>query len=283
MNENKDIINQGNQNGLSKDLKNIDPITFFEQNKDFIFVYKKLEKLISAVYMITNFFSESEPLKWSIRDLGGQLISQVIDIKDRVSADRSVVLDEIKNLILDLVSRLEVAHFAGLISEMNFSILKKEFSILLGSLVEKNSSGQKFLFPGSFFEIPDNRDAVSPIGQIPEFNPDLLRTKSIGQVTSVLSHRDFNVRLNREGFDKGHVSQSSKVHSPEGPVKNKKNNRQNIIVAFLTKNKVGTIKDISLMIKGCSEKTVQRELLFMVKNGVLKKEGERRWSRYSLI
>ncbi|NQV88440.1 MAG: hypothetical protein HQ402_02720 [Parcubacteria group bacterium] len=282
MNENKDIPNQGDQNSLSKDLKNIDPITFFEQNKDFIFVYKKLEKLISAVYMITNFFSENEPLKWSIRDLSGQLISQIIDIKDRVSADRNVVLDEIKNLILDLVSRLEVAHFAGLISEMNFSILKKEFSILLGALVEKNSSEQKFLFPGSFFEIPDNRDAMPSIGQVPKSRSDFSRTKNITQEPSALSYRDNNVRLPKEDFSKGHISQPSKTHSAEGPVKNKKNNRQNIIVGFLAKNKVGTIKDISLMIKGCSEKTVQRELLFMVKNGVLKKEGERRWSRYSL-
>ena len=42
------------------------------------------------------------------------------------------------------------------------------------------------------------------------------------------------------------------------------------------------IKDVSPLIKGCSEKTIQRELLSMVKSGILKKEGEKRWSKYSL-
>ncbi len=43
-----------------------------------------------------------------------------------------------------------------------------------------------------------------------------------------------------------------------------------------------TIKDFSTYIKDCSEKTIQRQLLDLVKDGVLKKDGERRWSRYSL-
>ncbi len=43
-----------------------------------------------------------------------------------------------------------------------------------------------------------------------------------------------------------------------------------------------SVKDISDRIKDFSEKTLQRELLKMVAKGVLNKEGERRWSRYSL-
>jgi hypothetical protein len=42
------------------------------------------------------------------------------------------------------------------------------------------------------------------------------------------------------------------------------------------------IKDVSPLIEGCSEKTIQRELMSMVHNGTLKKIGEKRWSRYSL-
>jgi hypothetical protein len=43
-----------------------------------------------------------------------------------------------------------------------------------------------------------------------------------------------------------------------------------------------TIKDFAQKIKGCSEKTIQRELIVMLTSGVLKKEGERRWSKYFL-
>jgi len=44
-----------------------------------------------------------------------------------------------------------------------------------------------------------------------------------------------------------------------------------------------TIKDFSKVITDCSEKTIQRELLDMVEKGIIKKEGERRWSKYSLM
>ena len=43
-----------------------------------------------------------------------------------------------------------------------------------------------------------------------------------------------------------------------------------------------TIKDFAKNIKDCSDKTIQRELISMVTSGVLKKEGERRWSKYFL-
>jgi len=42
------------------------------------------------------------------------------------------------------------------------------------------------------------------------------------------------------------------------------------------------IKDITSLIGDYSEKTVQRDLVALVKAGVLKKEGERRWSKYML-
>ncbi|MEK7062719.1 MAG: DeoR family transcriptional regulator, partial [Patescibacteria group bacterium] len=64
--------------------------------------------------------------------------------------------------------------------------------------------------------------------------------------------------------------------------KEPKLSQKTIIEIIKTKGKVN-IKDISKLIKGCSEKTIQRKLISLVKNGILKKEGERRWSRYSLI
>ena len=61
-----------------------------------------------------------------------------------------------------------------------------------------------------------------------------------------------------------------------------KNERQQIILDIIKEIGESSIKDISDNIKDCSEKTIQRELLSMVANGVLKKEGERRWSKYYL-
>jgi hypothetical protein len=43
------------------------------------------------------------------------------------------------------------------------------------------------------------------------------------------------------------------------------------------------IKDISAVVTDCSEKTIQREVIAMIDEGILGKEGERRWSMYHII
>jgi predicted HTH transcriptional regulator len=64
--------------------------------------------------------------------------------------------------------------------------------------------------------------------------------------------------------------------------KNKEDRMQNIIT-ILRKQSSATIKDFSAMATECSEKTIQRLLIEMVQSGVLKRNGSRRWSRYSIV
>jgi hypothetical protein len=61
-----------------------------------------------------------------------------------------------------------------------------------------------------------------------------------------------------------------------------KNDRQTAIINTISIKGELSIKDLSTVIKGCSEKTIQRELISLVDRGILNKTGERRWSRYSL-
>jgi hypothetical protein len=70
----------------------------------------------------------------------------------------------------------------------------------------------------------------------------------------------------------------------------KKQRRDNIINIIKTFNNGATIKDVKDRVKespeqasflvSCSEKTLQRELVSMVRDSVLYKTGEKRWSRY---
>jgi len=54
-----------------------------------------------------------------------------------------------------------------------------------------------------------------------------------------------------------------------------------VLSVIKDKGRVG-IKDISVIIRGVSEKTIQRELASLIAAGTVRKEGERRWSTYSL-
>ena len=62
----------------------------------------------------------------------------------------------------------------------------------------------------------------------------------------------------------------------------KRESRKKQILKLFNKGQKLTIKDISQVINDRGEKTIQRELQSMMKEGHIKKEGERRWSQYSL-
>jgi len=71
-------------------------------------------------------------------------------------------------------------------------------------------------------------------------------------------------------------------HLPHKSREVAKDSRRSLILSFLKGRDWTSIKDISEAIGGCSSKTIQRELSDLVQQGVLKKKGDRRWSRYLL-
>jgi len=56
--------------------------------------------------------------------------------------------------------------------------------------------------------------------------------------------------------------------------------RSKKILDFILANKRVSIKDITAVVRNCSEKTIQRELVWLILEGRIKKIGERRWSFY---
>jgi predicted HTH transcriptional regulator len=62
----------------------------------------------------------------------------------------------------------------------------------------------------------------------------------------------------------------------------KKLSRREQILALFVRGVDVSIKDIAARIKGCSEKTIQRELNALLYDNVIERIGEKRWSRYIL-
>ena len=254
------------ENKISTNLgsKNIDPISFFEKDTDFAFVYKKTEKLASAVYMITNLFSENEPMKWTLRKKVSELVSFTVNYKDTSESTRVDFINLIKTKVLEMVSMLEISLNGGLISQMNFSILKQEFSRVVETL-DSTSFEPKNLFnksiPESFFEVPEVQKLTIETSKYPQ-NYTTPESEIFVKRTLNEELKDKNQILSKENF--------------------KRSNRQNVILSLIRKKKELTIKDIAEVIKDCSEKTIQRELNSFIRIGALKRTGVRRWSKYSL-
>lgn len=217
---------------------------------------KKTEKLVTALYLLTGFFNDNEPMKWRLRQLGGKLIGQ----------------KENRSLVLEILGLLTVAKNAGLISDMNHAIVHKEFSTLVGETESLNEMFKRV-------EGREEPRALSAASVRAETGP-------VARVIGREAPRETDKERRAPLYASSSVSASAikdKSHSAgEGVVALKKNSRQNVILDLLRKKKEIMIKDVSPLIEGVSEKTIQRELLAMVQAGILRKEGEKRWSRYTL-
>lgn len=226
------------------------------------FIHSKVQKLVAACYLITDLMKDNEPLKWQIRDTGLNLLSDNLALLRASSSDRKTIFDSVSCLSLELISLIEIAHIGALVSSMNFNLLQKEFSDLITLIQEKENPKaleSSFVLSKQFLEVDK--------GQL-----DVLDNMSYK--TSFTNHNTAKIMHPTPPINRSTQKDNSTI---------KNTNRRDAVIAYLRKiNGEASVKDFVLVIPDCSEKTIQRELLSLVAEGVLKKTGERRWSKYSL-
>ncbi len=300
---------------------NFSPVASFQKGQtSFFYVNKKTDKLITALYLVTDIMDKDEPLRNKLRTLGTDIL---LDSYDFSSANSTNLIQKDILKINQILSFLEIAFTVGIISNMNFEILKKEFFLLKEALLnfhkpfsiedfltdENESSGYLEDFSREYY-LPKNENQniktdlskIRPIGQAREIGQTGLRLGVQKGGTLLNALKDIK---NRNNFKNSHNLSNKKINNPikENILKesfNKiKNERKEIILNIIQKcplvleSKEGipngrwaTIKDILTGFKDIGlevgEKTLQRELISMVSNGILYKAGEKRWSKYSI-
>ena len=106
-------------------------------NKHFSMSYNKTNKLVTALYMVTDIMDSDEPIRTSLRSLGTGVVSDIHTLRTSIGFNLTVQI-EVK--IESILSFLEIASAVGMISSMNCGILQKEFLELQGSLRESKQS-----------------------------------------------------------------------------------------------------------------------------------------------
>ena len=242
---------------------------------------KKCERLATAVYLVTNFLSDSEPLKSRLRSLSVDFVRDASFVRYGGQATETSVLDALRANIGETLSLLELALIAGLVSEMNFTILKREYATLRDSIDIKKASRESrtdSILGDNFFGTPEPA-RPHPKGQTFESADPCL-----GHKRNPSPRPDLSGSAPASSLRGGTTKQSStRPHSPF-PVQHsvRIESRRARILKLVKDNREVTIKDIATHFVDLSEKTIQRELVSLVESGVLKKFGERRWSRYAL-
>lgn len=288
-------------------------------NKDKVTIetQARFENVATALYLVTSHLSETEPLKNRVRIVTHNVLEEFMSIND---VSTQVIFDHLSHirslLKIASVSGMISAQNVSLIDSEIIAIQSmikdlqsaaSSLSVSIGKVLMLDFVGQPY--PEHFDQTSryQNQNAATDIqGQaitnsvnssnksqenknsIQVFN---YRNQNEVSAQSVLQNRPQatapkQVNLQQSAAaPKNTQSQTPKVEVPKPQKQNISTGmteRQTTIVREIKNKGQLTIRDLVGKIEGISEKTIQRELLSLVESGVLQKEGERRWSKYSV-
>mgnify|MGYP001566944250 CR=1 FL=1 len=232
---------------LEKDIFN----SIFEKDIRRVFIYKKAERLAKVVHLITPAFAESPALR-------GRIDSIVTGLIDAAILPPGAARTALSRELLTLSSVLSIARTGSLLSAMNAELITREAQLLLQEVAAYEE-------PRLFLE---DSPTLSGLAK---------------KVISYEPPEHARARVAKPARPARNTPSSSQGHIKDIASANAIKDRREAIVSVIKDKKNASIKDISTHIRNISEKTIQRELLTLISLGILAKQGERRWSTYSLV
>lgn len=299
-----------------------------KQPQDYgILIAKKAERLVSALYLVTDLLDNNEPIKFTLRKSAVNLLTSMNSLSQPEVKDRIIEYKKSLKSVTEILSFIFVAKTSGSISEMNSNlliegfrslqlVLEKKQPILTKEMLlidrESELNSSELTFPQAVSST--SYDVVTPL-TLKRNESDLVTkdSKYLGnssnQIVGSSEHKRqnfYNVERATQHKDLVHHHKKEEVtvrdkniyhevtlqkdsanfnkpaSSFSSSFQDKKHSRRDQILALFTKGVDLGIKDITARVKGCSEKTIQRELNNLVFDKVITRIGEKRWSRYML-
>lgn len=165
--------------------------------------------------------------------------------------------------LADTFSLGSVVRFAASVGD-----LSTENALLLSAEYERIA--EKLGTPGRLSPFISSEDF-----SIPELPPE---------ARALAGGRPLSVKDIQASVSKGHIASKRQNSIPTAkPDPSHKQERLNRILEVVRKRGGASIKDIAAEVKDCGEKTIQRELATLIEEGLIRKEGERRWSIYKPV
>ena len=275
--DNKNEVTNQKDNAISSAL-----VVFIKDPKSW-YLYKKSEKISKAFFLLTRHLSDEHMLKNRMREKALDLMCKaqalLSNTKPAPETSYIVVLEA-----LSLISLSDTALAAELQSERNHTVVVRELENFITDLSTwAREKAVSAYIPTSLFDMSDittiKSEASAVLSTTASIFGDVSKTSAQGHI-----QRNHHTNVHKQGNlsnKNSNMQASNKVNYVRPDLR--KDSRQEAIIQAVRVKKEVSIKDLVAVVKGCSEKTIQRELTFLVNAGIVSKTGERRWSRYTLI
>lgn len=240
----------------------------FEKDIRRVYLYKKAERLAKAIHLISPAFTDSPSLKDRIERIAVGLVDASVLPP---TASRTALSRE----LLALSSILSIARTGGMLSPMNTDLIVREAHLLLSEVI-------------SYEEPRLTLDEIPSLATLAKATMESRDRAGLRSVARVMYDSALEVLEQPEdkGLSKGQVKDTAGVRQNAGGRTEAKGGsngeRRESILAVLRSKGPSYIKDISMIVRDVSEKTIQRELSALVSEGVVNRKGDRRWTTYEI-
>ena len=235
----------------------------FGDNKVAERAYRRAERIVSAIVLLTNHVESSEPLRIALRTNAFRLLEEILEIREEMRAGNSELIRKLKATIRSLISYVKLLVISGFISVQNGEAVCEGLDDLSSFInaAQRSNLSESIVFTKD--ELSDTRESSRL----------LMPAGSSNDVSRPLDSTEVGPGMNgtNQGASKGLVTAPTLAFSSRG---------QSILEVLADAKREMGIKDIASHLPEYSEKMIQRELADLIDSGHVLKKGLKRWSRY---
>lgn len=227
-----------------------------------------------ALYRVTDFFPKTDPLRTSLRSKANEVFESILEY--RASENREQDMMMFTRKIASVRGYLGIAREMRFLRTVNFTVLEREYERLESKLVQEleefamAESGQFNQRTVSYHSAGEH-----PLTSSGDTEDD---RQTHMPVVSPASHTVSAKRSMAAGDNHARVAAAAPIMQ-SAPLLNE---RQKIILGYMGKTGQLKISDLFDSFAGISSKTIQRDLQSLINFNLIKKEGDKRWTIYSL-
>lgn len=214
---------------------------------------QKILALTLALYRVTDFFPHTEALRRQIREKANDIFESIVECGQGESFARTA--PKILGKIDTMKGYLRISAAMRFVRPINLTILEREYDSIADYFSRE-------------LEIERHRDHVEDDHN----NDDLLKPPREKRIKDPAIHN--------QGSYRNDTSKNETTIAE--PIEFDMNERQKMIMDHIRKTANARLSDFFSYFEGVSAKTIQRDLQELVESNKLKREGDRRWTIYSL-
>ena len=226
--------------------------------------------LTVALYRVTDYFPKAEILRSHLRVKANEIFERSTEYRGSAELDHEIQL--LVQKIRTMKGYLAIASTLNYVRAVNFTVLEKEYDYIERALEAEQAKLLKHSIPEDIRRL-EQVHALHPAIAVDTTLPRDMKSQEYAEKKDQATSVAIAVKA-LETEEAPHVLYEKK---DEGL-----NERQRIIMDYLKKSGPAKISDFYTSFRDISSKTIQRDLQALVDMQVLKKEGEKRWTVYSL-